>query len=172
MHQDAPEAIRQIQEYKRRISEMDVMVNRFLLDPERYPYPEYKRLAEEIRRFETRFYQHPNRDLRFWMEGLLHSLLVNERIWNQRMEDRYQESQRPALSQDALHRLHAAIETHRTAQGLPKGPAFPLFAADINRKYQSLQPALKDDETIGFRFHRETGNVRIVVEPAVKEPTV
>lgn len=83
--------INKLQDYKKKIIDMDCKVRLYLSDRKRYPYPGYVELVKEIRAFESRLYGKrfgfANTEIELRIEGLLHSLLIFERHWKRLFEE-------------------------------------------------------------------------------------
>jgi hypothetical protein len=88
---DSQVIINKLQDYKKKIIDMDRMVRLYLSDRQRYPYPGYVELVKEIRAFESRLYGKrfgfANTEIELRLEGLLYSLLIFERHWKRLFEE-------------------------------------------------------------------------------------
>lgn len=83
--------INTLQNYKKKIIDMDCKVHLYLSDRQRYPYPGHVELINEIRAFESQLYGKrfgfANTEIELRLDGLLYSLLIFERHWKRLFED-------------------------------------------------------------------------------------
>jgi len=91
MLSDPQDIINKLQDYKKKILDMDCRVRLYLSDRQRYPYPGYAELVNEIRAIESRLYGKrfgfATTEIELRLEGLLYSLLVYERHWKRLFEE-------------------------------------------------------------------------------------
>jgi hypothetical protein len=88
MENDPRSIIEQIKDYKRRIDVVDTRLRKYVQDRTKYPHPDHEKLIEEIRKYENRVYRIRNSEVQMRLEGLMHSLMVHERIWRKLLDQR------------------------------------------------------------------------------------
>ena len=83
--------INRIIEFQQEIRDTDLRLRRYLSDRRENPHPRQEELIQQIRNFEPqvdRFLRaNRNSEIEMRLDSLLHSLMVNERIWNRQFEE-------------------------------------------------------------------------------------
>lgn len=91
MLSDPQVIINHLQDYKKKIIDMDCRVRLYLSDRQGHPYPGYVDLVKEIRAFESRLhgkrFGFATTEIELRLEGLLYSLLIFERHWKRMFEE-------------------------------------------------------------------------------------
>ncbi len=87
MKSDYDTVIQKLMHFKDQIIVMDNKVRQYLSDRENHPHPFPEDLINEIRRYESEIHRLPNTEVQLWLDNLMYSLLVHERIWQRLFED-------------------------------------------------------------------------------------
>lgn len=176
MTSEPEEIIETIKKLKNRIEQMDDRVKRYLSDRKRYPHPGHETLIEEIHRFENRIHNLKNSDIQFWLEGLLHSLMVHQRIWRSAfekdgssysekprrggaVENSYQEGEEDI----PIDKLYTAAKRTWDQLGVERKMSKKELLEKVRPEYRTAKKNLKEGEKISWSINRKTNEVQIKV---------
>ena len=167
---DPVEIIEKIKLYKNKINQMDDRVKKYLSDRKRYPYPGHDSLINEIHRFESQIHKFRNGDIQFWLEGLLHSLIVHQRIWRVAFEKDGESFSGKGRGQDAydedipIDRLYSAATKKWDQLGIESKISKKELLEKIRPEYEKAKKSLKDGERISWSLNKKTHNIQIKVD--------
>ncbi len=175
MNLEPDEIIDNIKVLKNKIVGMDDKVKRYLSDRKRYPHPGHETLIDEIHRFENQIHNLKNSDIQFWLEGLLHSLVVHQRVWRVAFErDGEGYSERPQrgtiVENDIppndipIDQLYSAARKKWDQLGVEKKATKKELLEKIRPEYLKTKKNLKKGEKISWSLNRKTNQVQIKVD--------
>ena len=87
---NSEDIIKRVKLYKKEIIAMDDLVTLHLSDRSKYGAPGHDRLIAEIRSFEYEHLRHASKQAKAWLDNLLTSLLIYERLWRSAFEIEHQ----------------------------------------------------------------------------------
>lgn len=169
MNLEPDEIIDKIKAYKNKLAAMDDRVKKYLSDRKTYRHPGHEALIDEIHRFENQIHALRNGDVHFWLEGLLHSLIVHQRIWRVAFEKdgtAYSEKGGRGTAENdiPIDRLYSAASKKWDQMGVDKKITKKELLKKIRPEYEKAKKNLKDNEKISWSLNRKTHQIQIKVD--------
>ncbi len=169
MSVEPKEIIEEIKHLKKKIHGMDDRVKKYLSDRKRYPYPGHESMINEIHRFEGQIHGMRNSEIQFWLDGLMHSLMVHQRLWKQafsRDDMTYLIGGRtPANDADniPIDKIYNAARKKWTQMGVESKVTKEQLLDKIRPEYKKMTETLQTDEKISYAIDKKTKEIQVSV---------
>ena len=170
MDKESEEAIKTIKDFKSRIHQMDDRVRRYLKDRKRNPHPGHDTLIQQIHQFERRAHRLPNRDVQFWLDGLMHSLMVYQRIWQRAFETggggytAKSASKKNWENDIPIDKLYRAAQHKWEELGVSPSMTKEEMLAKVRPQYEKAMAELKEGERITWSINKKTNELHVQVK--------
>lgn len=170
MDSESEEAIKSIKEFKARIHQMDDRVKRYLKDRKRNPHPGHDTLIHQIHQFERKAHRLPNRDVQFWLDGLMHSLMVYQRIWQRAFETGGGGYSGKAVAQKnwaeeiPIDKLYRAAQQKWDELGVKPAMTKEEMLEKVRPQYEKAAADLKEGERIAWSINKKTNELHVQVK--------
>jgi hypothetical protein len=174
MWQDSTEVVRKLKDYKYQLTSMDDRIRRYLSDRQRNKPPGHEALIAEIRDYESQIHHLKDREIQGWLDNLMHSLLIYERLWKQDIEADarnwsmrgYAPADPPGASEQdgVLQRVYDAVESRLNEITDGTAESRDAFFHRMLPQYVHARRHLKPGERIAFVYNREKHRVEMKVK--------
>ena len=182
------EIIRQIMAFQQQIRDTDTKVRQYLADRKKYPHPRQEELIQEIRRFEPKadlfLRAHRSTEVEMRLDGLLHSLVINEKVWKRQFEQAAHidpavmqapnpvanhkpvesASNAPLATGKLFDRLYAVSKKKWDQHGIAAPESKEQLAARLVPEYNKLRPQLQEGKKLSVVFDKKLQKVRLRVD--------
>lgn len=170
MDSEPEEIIKTIKEFKTRIHQMDDRVKRYLKDRKHTSHPGHDTLIHQIHQFERNAHRFPNRDVQFWLDGLMHSLMVYQRIWQRAFEKGGVGNTGKAVSQKnwaddiPIDKLYKAAQQKWDQLGITTPITKEEMLERVRPQYEKAASGLKTGERISWSINKKTNELHVQVK--------
>jgi len=177
-HMDSvPDIIHKIKRFKKEIEQMDLKVRRFISDRTQYPRPFPEDLVDRIRSFENQMHRYlkgfRNTEIELWLDNLMYSLLVNDRIWKRLLEDNTDDPKRKEVQKGSQKQSSVAPIIEKAYEfsirqwrqrGISDTESRQDFSRRIVSQYQNARKNIGPDEKIALSYHLNDHSVHIKIK--------
>jgi hypothetical protein len=148
--------------YKKKINDVDTKVTLFLSDKKKYPNPGYQSFIEEVRRFENRVHSYPDKNIQYFLDNLMESLRIHERIWRQKFIN-YENKRKNLFSENEIREIYNSYVSKNENKGVIENLDFNLFKQRFSKAVKIKSENLSSDETLKLKY-LDNGEIRIKKE--------
>ncbi|MGE4519386.1 MAG: hypothetical protein AB7E04_07770 [Desulfobacteraceae bacterium] len=148
--------------YKKKINDIDTKITLFLSDKKKYPHPGHESFIDEVRRFENRIHSYPDKDIQYFLDNLMESLRIHERIWRQKFIN-YENKRKNIFSEQEIKEIYNSYLSKNEQKGVIENIGFDLFRERFSRAVKIKSENLGSDETLKIKY-LDNGEIRIKKE--------
>lgn len=162
--------IKTIQEFKRKIHNMDDRVKKYLSDRKRYPHPGHEVLIRQVQQFESKVHLIRNTDVQFWLDGLMHTLMVYQRIWRRAFEDEeHVYGKRRGTGRDwsddiPIDQLYKAAQEKWRQMGVTKEMTKKEMLEKVKPQYEQAKRDLKQGERLAWSINKKNNELNVHIK--------
>lgn len=174
------EILHNIKNFKNQIQQMDQRIRLYISDRKKYRNPFPEDLVTKIRNYETQLHRYlkgfQNTEIELWLDNLMYSLLVHEKIWKRWLEEDSQRSGQAGADDQSpdsdsgeyspLIEKAFQLEKKQWSQLGVSGTETKEELADrLLRQYKEARNNLKSNEKIVLSYTSREHKVEIKVKP-------
>lgn len=164
---DKKEILEKIVKYKKRIDDIDTNISLFLSDKTKYPHPGHESFIMEVRRFENKVHTYPNKDVQYFLDNLMDSLMIHERIWKQKFIN-YENKRKNLFTEDEIKSIYSSFVSKRKERGLDDKTDYHQFRIKFNKAVELKSENIASNEKLKVVFSKKTGEVLLKKEKIVQ----
>ncbi|MBU0992798.1 MAG: hypothetical protein KJ737_09930 [Proteobacteria bacterium] len=170
MNVEPEEIIKAIKDFKTRIHHMDDRVKKYLSDRKRYPHPGHENLIHQVHQFENKVHRIKNSDVQFWLDGLMHTLMVYQRIWQRSFDNggggySGKASPQKSWSDDIpIDKLYQAAQQKWDQLGVDKRMTKEEMLQRVKPQYEKAVRGLKAGERIAWSMNKKNNELHVQVK--------
>ncbi|MDY0132167.1 MAG: hypothetical protein RBR53_05810 [Desulforegulaceae bacterium] len=144
--------------YKKKMNEIDTKITLYLSDKKKYPHPGQESFVEEVRKFENSVHSYPNKEVQYFLDNLMESLRIHEKIWRQKFLN-FENKRKKIFSDQEIKDIY----NFYTAKNNKKNIDFNHFKERFSKAIKIQSEKLKSNETLKIKY-LDTGEIRIKKE--------
>jgi len=133
--------------YKKRINDIDSKIALYLSDKSKYPHPGHESFINEVRRFENRIHAYPDKDVQYFLENLMESLRIHEKIWRQKFKN-FENKRKNLFKEKDIKQIYDSYITALKKKGSDENLSYNNFKKRFNKAVEIKSESIKPDETL------------------------
>ncbi|MCB9480283.1 MAG: hypothetical protein H6680_00455 [Desulfobacteraceae bacterium] len=156
------EIMEKILYYKKKINDVDTKVTLYLSDKKKYPHPGHESFIEEVRRFENRVHSYPDKDIGYFLDNLMESLRIHEKIWRQKFIN-HENKRKNIFSENEIKEIYKSFVDQNEKKGVIENLSYDLFKERFSKAVKIKSENLSSNETLKIKY-TDNGQIRLKKE--------
>lgn len=156
------EIIEKIFYYKKKIGDIDTKITLFLSDKKKYPHPGHESFIQEVRKFENRVHAYPDKDIAYFLDNLMESLRIHERIWRQKFIN-HENKKKNIFSENEIKEIYKSFVDQNEKKGVIENLNYDLFKERFSKAVKIKSENLNSNETLKIKY-TDNGQIQLKKE--------